>query len=77
MMREFAIPKEARKHCESLICEGLIDERLLPLKRFGRATGGQLVFLVQLRINDFRVEFLPSVIAMSTFCFSHFLAVQA
>src|SRR4051812_39955681 len=31
---DLTVPEKSRQHRESLICERLIDERLLPLKRF-------------------------------------------
>jgi hypothetical protein len=34
VMRELAVPEESRQHRQRVIGEGLIDKRLLPLKRF-------------------------------------------
>jgi hypothetical protein len=39
-MRDLAVPEESGQHRESLICERLIDERLLPLKRLYGTAGG-------------------------------------
>jgi len=40
VMREFAVPEESRQHRQRVIGEGLIDERLLPLKRLYGTAGG-------------------------------------
>jgi hypothetical protein len=47
MMRDFAMPKETRKHRESLIRERLIDERLLPLKRLYGTAGRKVICAVK------------------------------
>jgi hypothetical protein len=47
MMREFAIPKEPRKHRQRVIGEGLIDERFLPFKRLYGTAGGEIICAVK------------------------------
>lgn len=49
--------KQPSEHGKTLVSERLVDEWFLPIERFGGATWGYFVFLVQLRINNFRVEF--------------------
>ena len=56
-MRDLAVPKESRQHRESLICERLIDERLLPLKRFNGTARRKLVRIVEKRRDDLREQF--------------------
>jgi len=56
-MRDLAVPKESRQHRESLICERLIDERLLPLKRFNGTARWKVVCIVEKRRDDLREQF--------------------
>ena len=56
-MRELAVPEESRQHGESLICERLIDERLLPLKRFNGTARWKVVRVVEKRSDNLREQF--------------------
>jgi hypothetical protein len=47
MIREFAMPKESRQHCQSVICKRLIEERFLPLKRLYGTAGGKVICAVK------------------------------
>jgi len=53
-MREFAVPEESGQHGESLICERLIDERLLPLKGLNGTARRKVVRIVEKRRDDLR-----------------------
>jgi integrase len=50
------VPEESRQHREGLICERLIDERLLPLKRFNGTRVGELLALKWEDINFTSLE---------------------
>jgi hypothetical protein len=55
--RDLAVPKESRQHRESLICERLIDERLLPLKRFNGTARWKVVRIIEKRRDDLGEQF--------------------
>ena len=57
MMPDFPMPKETRKHRQSLICERLIDERLLPLKRLYGTAGGKVICAVKKWRNNLGKQF--------------------
>lgn len=57
MMRQFAIPKETRKHRQRVIGDGLIDERFLPLKGLNGTARWKVVRIVEKRRDDLREQF--------------------
>jgi hypothetical protein len=67
-MRDFAVPEESRQHREGLICERLIDERLLPLKRFNGTARWKVVRIVEKRRDDLREIILQLREACQAFC---------
>jgi len=56
-MREFAVPEKSGQHRESLICERLIDERLLPLKGLNGTARRKVVRIVEKRRDDLWEQF--------------------
>jgi len=56
-MRDLAVPEESSQHREGLIREGLIDEWLLPLKRFNGTARWKVVRIVEKRRDDLREQF--------------------
>ena len=56
-MRELAVPEETRKHRQRVIGEGLIDERLLPLKRLYGTAGGEIIGTVKKRCDNLGKQF--------------------
>ena len=66
-MHDLAVPKESRQHRESLICERLIDERLLPFKRFNGTAHWKVVRIVEKRRDDLG-EQSATVGACQAFC---------
>src|SRR6185312_3278917 len=57
MMRDLAVPKETRKHRQSLICEGLIDERFLPLKGLYGTAGRKVICAVKKWCDNLGIQF--------------------
>jgi hypothetical protein len=60
VMRELAVPEETRKHRQRVIGKGLIDERLLPLKRLYGTAGGEVVRAVKKRCDNLGKQFRNS-----------------
>ena len=59
-MRDLAVPEESRQHRESLICERLIDERLLPLKRLNGTARWKVIRIVKKRRDNLGKQFRNS-----------------
>ncbi len=57
VMRELAVTKESSQHRESLKCERLIDERILPLKGLNGTARWTVVRVVEKRRDDLREQF--------------------
>jgi hypothetical protein len=57
VMRELAVPEETRKHRQRVIGQGLIDERLLPLKRLYGTAGGEIIGAVKKRCDNLGKQF--------------------
>jgi hypothetical protein len=56
-MRDLTVSEESCQHREGLICERLIDERLLPLKRFNGTARWKVVRVVENRCDNLREQF--------------------
>src|SRR5580765_4306076 len=57
MITNLFVPEKPCQHGQGMICERLVDEWLLPFKRLDRATGREIVILVELWFDDLRKQF--------------------
>ena len=53
MVRHRLAPKKTAQQGKCVVCQGLVDERMLPFQRLGGATTGLLV-VIERRIDDLR-----------------------